>query len=704
VQYRDGITGTWTSWLAGTTLTTANFNGTAGHAYSFRVRATDRAQNQGEWVTLAANASTTIYVNQLSGQVYDSRHKPIIEASITITPVALNLITSTASGYIGFLANGGEYTVSATHKGYGFDTPLMAQVAGDLEAALGLPPLDDVIANGSLEEGSSTPTAWLPGGDMPPQWDTMAHDGHLGMTLHAQNVPHAGLAEAVGTTESGSPDFVIDQNGKVHVVYADGNIIYYTWRDSGGTWSIPISLTTYGAEPAITLLPPDEIGVAWHDGAPNVYYRQMSSNGIWSATETIANNAFGVDLAADSNGTIHFTFIAPTTFYPVFYVVAYRYRQADGSLSSLTTGSDASRPRIALNSSGTPLIVLGNFGNHGMVGVCDIGGMLNCNGADFGDGVRIASGPANSWHFLWAIYPGLGRYAIRSSSPWLTLETIPDYTGYGDLAVDSAGNVFVANTDGQTLYFRVKPQGQNWFPANVIANIDSSVPVLTLDPQDHPHIIYKPTLTSTLEYRPIAPLTKTITSKLSQPITLPLDLYRPTLAFWYRSEQTAVDTPGFFVTLEDGGTSTRVFTGTSTTAWTQGWVDVSNWAGQTVTLTFSAEAEQSLSLVDVNLDEISLGSWLTPDPQSITPWRLAVPATQVITITGDNFFATPQVRLNDVPLPDVTWINTTTLTATMPVLPFGRYDLIVTNPGGQASGLPRALLVGYEVMLPIVRK
>jgi hypothetical protein len=34
----------------------------------------------------------------------------------------------------------------------------------------------------------------------------------------------------------------------------------------------------------------------------------------------------------------------------------------------------------------------------------------------------------------------------------------------------------------------------------------------------------------------------------------------------------------------------------------------------------------------------------------------------------------------------------------------GRYDLIVTNPDGQASGLPCAVLVGYEVMLPIVRK
>ena len=63
-----------------------------------------------------------------------------------------------------------------------------------------------------------------------------------------------------------------------------------------------------------------------------------------------------------------------------------------------------------------------------------------------------------------------------------------------------------------------------------------------------------------------------------------------------------------------------------------------------------------------------------------------------------------QKELDDTPLPDATWINTNTIPATTPLLPFGRYDVIVTNAGGQASGLAGALLVGYEVYLPLIHK
>ena len=104
------------------------------------------------------------------------------------------------------------------------------------------------------------------------------------------------------------------------------------------------------------------------------------------------------------------------------------------------------------------------------------------------------------------------------------------------------------------------------------------------------------------------------------------------------------------------------------------------------------------------LDDINIGSWLTPDPQSVEPTQVVATASTVITITGDNFIAPVQVRLNDTPLPNATRINTNTITATVPPLPFGHYDVIVTNAGGQASGLADALLIGYEVYLPLIHR
>jgi hypothetical protein len=50
VQYKVGITGTWTSWLTHTSQTQAPFVGEAGESYFFQVRAMDNVNNASAWV------------------------------------------------------------------------------------------------------------------------------------------------------------------------------------------------------------------------------------------------------------------------------------------------------------------------------------------------------------------------------------------------------------------------------------------------------------------------------------------------------------------------------------------------------------------------------------------------------------------------------------------------------------------------------
>jgi hypothetical protein len=50
VQYKVGISGTWTSWLTHTSQTQAPFVGEAGQSYYFRVQATDHVNNTSAWV------------------------------------------------------------------------------------------------------------------------------------------------------------------------------------------------------------------------------------------------------------------------------------------------------------------------------------------------------------------------------------------------------------------------------------------------------------------------------------------------------------------------------------------------------------------------------------------------------------------------------------------------------------------------------
>jgi hypothetical protein len=131
---------------------------------------------------------------------------------------------------------------------------------------------------------------------------------------------------------------------------------------------------------------------------------------------------------------------------------------------------------------------------------------------------------------------------------------------------------------------------------------------------------------------------------------------------------------------------------------------MSQWAGQTVTVTFTLHQAANEPYVRFLLDDVSLGSWLTPVPTSVDITHIPLPSDPIqITITGENFIEGATVALNDLSLENVQWIDEYTLLATVPAnIPPGRYNLWVTNPGGQASVLAGAVIAGQEVFLPIV--
>jgi hypothetical protein len=307
-----------------------------------------------------------------------------------------------------------------------------------------------------------------------------------------------------------------------------------------------------------------------------------------------------------------------------------------------------------------------------------------------------------AWGSSWWAPPAV--YGREIAGLEYATDGLSDYAGNGDLAIDQQGIAYIVNIADGALWLRYKMPDAAWSMPRYVAAGAIGIPRLIADSNGGLNIVY---LTeNNLIYRRMLPPGTLASATIKQSISLPADMPRATLAVLYQLQGSRLDHTGqLVVKIQDEMRVTPVFTSTTDQAiWTQQWMDLTRWTGQTVTLALTLENSTYPSAAQLWLDEISLGSWLTPDPQAIEPVHITTPTTQVITITGDNFFATPQVRLNDVPLSDVTWINTTTLTATVPVLPFGRYDLIVTNPGGQASGLPRALLVGYEVLLPIVRK
>ena len=85
-----------------------------------------------------------------------------------------------------------------------------------------------------------------------------------------------------------------------------------------------------------------------------------------------------------------------------------------------------------------------------------------------------------------------------------------------------------------------------------------------------------------------------------------------------------------------------------------------------------------------------------PDVTALSPGEGYNSQSTEVTITGLNFTATPTVTLGTMPLTDVGFVSTTTLTATVPAdLPGGTYAVTVTNPDNQNA----SLVNGFTVLL-----
>ncbi|MBP7688237.1 MAG: PD40 domain-containing protein [Thermoflexales bacterium] len=487
-----------------------------------------------------------------------------------------------------------------------------------------------------------------------------------------------------------SPQFSVDDRGQVHAVWEDVDStsieIFYAYRNTQGVWSIPQSLSPgyscqHASTPRLATDHNEQVHLVYECGTFNpgtteIVYQLRNSDGQWSERVNISNEPYhslSPLLAVDEQGVVHATWL-------VVWNGSSKWSYAQRSVSGIWTA---------------PFDLPGTATAARMQLVVDTNGLVQLAWVDTADGNVYAAGQQSNGSWIDPIaVSASGQAGQPRLAPGLNAD------------VHLAWSTTVTPT--QEVFYTHRDSTGDWLLARNLSNsaLPSVEPALTVDGNGDPHLAWVEGSNAEIVYAGPPVVVATNESSIFQVVTIPLTCTSPTLSLLYHLDRTTPLTGTWLSTqIDDGSSAAMVFSTTaSTQTWQHYWFDVSQWAGQSLTLTLALHQTAGDSATRAYIDDVTLGSWLTPDPQALTPAHITTPATQVITITGDNFFATPQVRLNDVPLPDVTWIDTTTLTATVPVLPFGRYDLIVTNPGGQASGLPRALLVGYEVMLPIVRK
>jgi Tol biopolymer transport system component len=189
---------------------------------------------------------------------------------------------------------------------------------------------------------------------------------------------------------------------------------------------------------------------------------------------------------------------------------------------------------------------------------------------------------------------------------------------------------------------------------------------------------------------------------LVQSLTIDAAWVQPTLSFLYHLP-TNLNDGTFRVQLANGtGTTTLLDTAVATPAWQHIWADLGAYTGQTITLTLTANHAGGT----IWLDEISLGSWQTPQITAVSPtrWSYQQPATLVI--TGTNFINTPSLFLNEIALDNVVWVNGSRLQVNIPAtLPEGNYRLTVVNPNGNKAIASQTFTVTQErLFLPLILK
>jgi hypothetical protein len=651
VQYRDGATGAWIDWLPGVNYTTNHFTGLMGHTYYFRVQATDNAGNVSAYAP-NGDTCTTLYTYSLTGRVQDNRGTPIARAVVSTNPPSVGTVTSEANGrYTAYLTAINGHSVTVSRNGYGPMPALVLNAMADVSGLdFTLPPADNVVQNGGFEAPSWG--AWLPSGVVTPTITARGHTGQRGALL-GQRLQVEASRVASTSIYSPTPALCLDISGTLHVLWTDissGNKeIFYSRQPVDSSWTAPtnVSRTSGSSEwPAIAVGPDGTLHALWADntsGQYDVYYAAKPPDSAWTSAENLSHSPPGGEASApavvvDGVGTVRVLWhnYDPTVQQ---YQIFYTSKPAGGSWASPISISQnppgtgyAQWPALAIDSDNTLHAVWQRGWDNREINYAS-----KPVGGTWSDPVDISNTSTDSTEPAIAASHGVVYVVWRDSSLgngdiFLSMKPQYDYWSYpldiantpGEsfqptIAVDNAGVVHVAWTDGPpgqpAVFYTNRPVGAWWLPAISVTGEQGPAqdPALAILPDGRPVLAYADKTSghpAVAMARILNPREVTGDSSLTQVVTLTNSLYQPTLAFLYRLEtQDILANDWFEVKIANSITTTQVFATAGPVAnWTLAWIDLSPWAGQTVTVTFRVHETANGLRTLVYLDEVSAGS------------------------------------------------------------------------------------------------
>ncbi|MBE2198816.1 MAG: PD40 domain-containing protein [Anaerolinea sp.] len=424
----------------------------------------------------------------------------------------------------------------------------------------------------------------------------------------------------------------VDDLQTVHFTWQTTDGVYYIRKPNGGSWStlqVVSEIGAYYGELQMGVSGDGIVHIIWQheENINDLFYRRRAVNGTWSPVQNISNVGFNTSvmqqaMALDNMGGVH---IVWHSYRSSSSEIFYTHLPVGGSWStpqniSQQPGSNSSYPSLIVDTGGIAHVVWDYSGDFSLYYA-----RRSLNGAwsapyKFTDEVHyllsnlFLDDNGNLYVIFGTEYQ---PYVIKRNVNGIWSDPLSlRFTGQNlQATIDSSGlaHVVYQDQDSYEAYYVQQTRSGDWTAPKQLAHSPQTSTFFSMqmliDEFGHAHMLWRNAYSDTYYAGPTwAATTDTLT--LTQQITIPLTMSTPTLSFLYQAGAIQCGSISCLaLTLDDGFTPTQLWSMTeSKLSWNHEAVDLSPWAGQTVSLTFRLDQVANAPLAWAYLDEVTVGA------------------------------------------------------------------------------------------------
>lgn len=598
VQYRRGPTADWQFLVQRQTTPNAALFPDAqfGETVDFRIRGWDAVYNVEQW-SPDPQGSTTFVNQPFRGAVTDNRGGALVGVGHGLTPApATDVATDGAGRFATHTVSTQAHSWQPQAASFGVFPPMQFTADTLPHSTAYLPPADNLLTNSSFE----TTSAWsLNGGRRLP---AAAHTGVFGLRLGLDCGTQCLASSPLGMPSQGGV-FRIDAQGTQHIIGSgDGVRHYYKPAGSSVWYRETLATGSTGFRPQFEIAADGTLHVLYMKRSPvpdTPVYMTKAPGGAWVTHEQPV-----------VGGVLKASALSPSGRPAVLFS-----RGGEWLLQEYVNGRWQTTPFVALPSANlSPPTLLWDEQDrlHMVTDEWEFVGV----GYPLLHAVRPLQGhwsPAYHVGFLspigLAAVDGNGELHVMSGDRGIYVHrrldgalasppvTVPLQAGLGDLVVDDAGRAVVT---GSTTVMTLAPGANAW---TTWGYTEGWIHRLYVARNGAPFVLGESS--SELFLTQLLTATQATTFGATQLVTIPAELPNPTLSWMQRGiGDWATDQTRLRVSIGD----THYDMPAVGVKWEQAWLDLSAWAGQTVPITFAVEQAAGDTILQVDIDDVSLGS------------------------------------------------------------------------------------------------